>query len=603
MVSLNSKLLTKRYILIIALLAVTLVGGSIYYFYWRDRQQRFDMAEYVPLSAMAFVQIDSLPALLDGIVETAAWRRIAPLLGLSSQLGYLGSTAKLLAVTGLGPDEAVVLARAQYAIVIDGLDGETRDEPATPGAQLEVVPRLAFVIETHASAASAERLLTKRLNLLAHRIYGTQIDASEQDYQNIKIKIYRTAALDRQLVGAQKGSVLIIGNQIESVKSCLDVLLGKRPRLSQDPQLKRARTQLGKGEVFAFMTGAASSRFLQLASLLISKQSTNTNREELANRLSAQLIDGTAYRLTFQDGTVSERYLVLLRSEIASVLANSIRPSTELSQLSSIIPTNAVDYTVIKIAQPADTLEQLLANISAHVDVVISLALRQLVIELGQQYGIEPNDPIGSLIGSEIALINLPDRTGPQFIILVQVRDKLKLLPTVGRYLRRDGSPVRSENYHGVEIVMAGNQPLRAAAFIGDYLVFGARAQLVALIDAQQSGAVIANDSAVQAAVEGMSSNHKQAAILSCRLDRQSSIELMLNVSRLLRTTDGARELLQSPDIRAAVASLSPSVSTLEIGVEGLIMETRSPFGMLTMASTLLADPAGELRESRAETE
>src|SRR6185436_18515861 len=107
---------------------------------------------------------------------------------------YLGSTAKFLSFTGLGPDEAVLLSRAQFAIVIDGLDAQPAVEPdskADQGTQLDLIPRIALIIETHSSAARVEQHLTSHLNLLARRIYGPDTAEIEQDYQGIKLKYFQ----------------------------------------------------------------------------------------------------------------------------------------------------------------------------------------------------------------------------------------------------------------------------------------------------------------------------------------------------------------------------------------------------------------------------
>src|SRR5215210_1309469 len=93
--------LTRKNIVIVSvILVVGLIAAA--YFVLR-RPQRVLMERYVPATALAFIEIDNLPDLLDGLTETKAWSEIAPALGLSSQLKQLGFTSDLIGRTGVGP--------------------------------------------------------------------------------------------------------------------------------------------------------------------------------------------------------------------------------------------------------------------------------------------------------------------------------------------------------------------------------------------------------------------------------------------------------------------------------------------------------------------
>jgi hypothetical protein len=59
------------------------------------------MVRYVPAEALAFVEIDSLADLADGLTSTNAWREIGPALSLSSQLRQMGFFADLTGPTKL----------------------------------------------------------------------------------------------------------------------------------------------------------------------------------------------------------------------------------------------------------------------------------------------------------------------------------------------------------------------------------------------------------------------------------------------------------------------------------------------------------------------
>src|SRR5262249_2200750 len=138
------KLLTRRTILIsLVVLGAGLALGA--YFKLR-RPPRDPMERYVPATALAYAQLDRLPQLLDGLTSMPAWRELAPGLGLSSQLKQVGSMAGLMGRAGIGPDEAVVAGRAQFAIAITGIEAETGSEEEGPYVRFK--PRLALIVQS-----------------------------------------------------------------------------------------------------------------------------------------------------------------------------------------------------------------------------------------------------------------------------------------------------------------------------------------------------------------------------------------------------------------------------------------------------------------------
>jgi hypothetical protein len=293
---------------------------------------------------------------------------------------------------------------------------------------------------------------------------------------------------------------------------------------------------------------------------------------------------------------------------MVDTLRASIKPVAGNSELAAIASNVAIDFTLLRVERPAETLEHVLAGISSHANVVVSFALRQLVIELGRQYGIDPEEPVGPLLGNEMALVKVAEDENAKFALLIEVKDKARLLPTLGRYLRKDGGRVRSEDYHGVEIVIGSSRDERSAAFLGSYLVLASHAQIVRIIDAWKSAVAASSDrskadSKVDSRVDSIREIVKdrgEAVLISCRFDNQPAAELMLGLSRILRATDGSRELLKSERMQSVVAQLPPSVSATHVNGDGILIETRSPLGAFTMASGFFADPAGELRESQA---
>jgi hypothetical protein len=140
--------LTRKNIILASI--VLALGLSALAYLALRRPQRINMERYVPATSLAFIEVDNLPDLVDGLTDTKAWREVAPVLGLSSQLRQLGFTSDLIGRTGIGPDEAVVAARAQYALALTGVDAETG--ATDDGPFINFKPRFALVVGSCESA-------------------------------------------------------------------------------------------------------------------------------------------------------------------------------------------------------------------------------------------------------------------------------------------------------------------------------------------------------------------------------------------------------------------------------------------------------------------
>lgn len=575
------------------LLLLVPIGLAIgLYFYWLAKPlPKKDMAQYVPENAALYIQVDELSSLLTGLINTQAWQKLAPVLGISDQLNYLGSTVDTLAKTGIGPDEAVLLARSQYALFVDGLTAETQSDNSSanktaPAPALEIVPQLALVIETQADSAKVEKILTSRMSLLARRLYGAEVIVKEQNYQSVVCHYFSAPNNPRQLVAAHKDSVIIIGNNDHSIKACLDVLLHQKPSLSSNVYLQEARTQLlsnGKAEIFAYLSGQTIARSWQFLGLFLSAKQYGADTLELSQKVSEQLIDGLAYSSHFHDGQVLEDYYLLVKPDFAQSLQTAIQPNTENIKTLKPILDLAKEFICLRIQKPAQTLETVVASISARNNVVVSFALRQLLINNGRHYGIDPQNPIGELLGDDLLLIKLADMEQSSFAIVLAVKDKANLLPTVGRYLRPAGGQVRSETYQSVEIIHSTDDADRAGAFIGNYLVLGTSAQIMKLIDGQNSTTKMDKTK-----LYSTINTYKQAFIISSKMDRLAVAEFMLAVSQLLRTTDGTKSLLNSEQVKEAIESLPPTLTTTQFMDNKLIWQTQSNLGLFSLASLLL---------------
>jgi hypothetical protein len=552
---------------------------------------RVDMARFAPESALLFVEVDSLPDLARGLTGTDAWRRLSGPLGLSSQLDYTGPAADLLGRLELGPDDAVALGRAQVAVILTGL--EAGAEPGAEGgdeaATLVVKPRFAIVVKAHTRAAKARALADARLPMLARRAYGEATQIEEGEYSGAPISTARGPEPGRQIVWAVRDDLVVIGNNDESVRAVLDAAAERAPSLAGGFYLARLREGVAadRAAVFAYVSRAGVGRLVGVGPGLVAGSLTSDpDRAASVSRLFASMsegaVQGLAYSGSFEDGRFVDRYYTLLAPQMADAFASSVRPvRTEPLGLDLVEP-GAVETNLVHFERPGAAVDALLTALSSRVDVGVSATVTQIAIELRRGYGVDADEPVTPALGDEVVFVD--SGGGQPLVAIFEVRDSAALLRVVERYLKKDGAHVSSESYAGVDVLRSSHADGRAAAFVGRYLVLGTRDQIARAVDASRAGGSGAE--ALREAVRA----HPDAVLATERRDAATAGELLLAVSRALRTTDGSPQLLDRPDVRDALDGLAPAVGRTELRPGGLYAETRSAVGNLSYLTALLGE-------------
>jgi hypothetical protein len=87
--------------------------------------------------------------------------------------------------------------------------------------------------------------------------------------------------------------------------------------------------------------------------------------------------------------------------------------------------------------------------------------------------------------------------------------------------------------------------------------------------------------------IHALAMNSAQAPVISCSPCPRDAGSLMLEISKLTRTTDGSPEILDQDEARRALERLPPSVSFTEFRDIGVYTETRSAIGNFSLIVTL----------------
>lgn len=576
--------LTRRNVIVgCCLLVAALVLGGFLMF---RRGQRANMEKYVPADVLAFVQIDSLADLVDGLTHTRAWRELAPVLGISSQLRQVGTVADLIGRSGLGPDEAVVAGRAQFAIAVTGIQSQAGE--TDEGTFIHLKPLFCIIIETHMGPGTAARLVRDRASIIAERIYGGSVTEHSDSYQGSAMRVFEGPGAGHQLIVSSAGSVILLANHKDAAAVCLDTIAGRTTALEQDETLHARKPEVGADPaVFAYVTSSGIERLFEIWPVLIA----GTRAEPESVSALADLIEHIAkqsgavlfYSLGFQGDGVTERYLTLLRPEIAEALIEPLKATSQASfQSLALVPREVESLTLLSAADAVELPERLLKHLSPTVDVVAGMALREFVINLKKQYGLDPKDALGDALDSEIVFVDLGDQQ-PR-AMLIKVNDRSRVMPRANAYVGK-GAPVNSEQYEGTEILVASGNERRAAAFVGDYLVLGTRYQVIKIIDTYSGHQGEDGDQRIK---EMLSARPADASIVSYRPGAEDAGKLLLAISKLTRSTDGSPELLNEDPARKALERLPRSISFTTFRDYGVFIETNSAVGNLSAIGALI---------------
>ena len=580
---LRDSLSRKNIIIVCLVLVVALVAAGLFAL---RRAPRALMERYVPADALAFMEIDSLADLVDGLTNTRAWSELAPVLGLSSQIRQVGLVTDLIGRSGLGPDEAVVAGRAQFAIAITGIESNTGETDEGPYIHLK--PSFALIIETHTNPETASRLVRGRASMIAQRIYGESVVEHSDDYRGVQLLIFEGPGTGHQLVASSVGSVILVANQAGAIKQCLDAIAGRSATLAEDSELKQRRPEVGRDpSVFAYVTPSGIEKLVQLWPLLIAGRSAEPDSisvfADLIEHLSEQAGGALLYSLEFEADGVIEKYLTVLRPQVAEALTQPLKSASAANFESlAMIPRGIESLTLLNVENAGELPERVLKQLSPAVDIVTGVALREFVINFRKEYGLEPSDSVGDAIGGEIGLVNFGDDQ-PRAMFL-RVNDRSRLAPIVNRYLTRNAS-ITNEKHNGTEIQVASDDDRRAAAYAGDFLVLGTRDQIVKIIETNAKRDGQDGDARLKTVLSTRPAN---ASIVYYRARVEDAGRFLLAISKLTRVTDGSLELLDRDSARKALDGLPRSISFTEFRDHGAYTQTHSAVGNFSMITPLI---------------
>src|SRR5215204_283486 len=324
-----------RPFLVFGCLALLLIGAVL----WWNLPVKVDMASYAPADSLIYLETNSIPDVTNAIQQSEVWKSVSPIVGnrerAQSRLWLLASRA------GVGPAEAVITSRAQVALVVLGVD-------TTENADLlRVKPEVAVIVETHTAKWRIKSSAVAAIKRLAEFAYGSSVcteRSAEVDYVECAESGGR-----RQLVGAIDGSVILIGNSIKAVQSCLQVRMGQRPSLNSDPELQNSRRSLRAESslAFGYVSKTNAPRLFSLgAPLLMGKAPGDQKLEQLLSESAGKIFQNIAWTSSASNERIDDKYQISLDPTVVKRLEPAFETAAIAEDFWKVVPDSFRALTI-----------------------------------------------------------------------------------------------------------------------------------------------------------------------------------------------------------------------------------------------------------------
>jgi hypothetical protein len=405
----------RRPLLVLILLAVLLIAGWL----WWSFPRRVDMADYAPANSIVYVEFNNLAAVAQAIQNSDVWQAATPITQSkpTTQNRFMSAAAR----AGIGPLPAVLFARAQVALVV--IDLTTSEENDT----LKVRPEVAIIAETHTSRWRTKPAAVEAVKHLANFVYGASMCSERSaDAEYIECSI---AGGERKIVGAVEGTVVVIGNSDNAVRSCLEVRRGVRPSIHTDTEMVKVRANVVSNNTlgFGYISPANSAKLFSWAAPLLMRQAPgNQQLEQLLAVSAGKVLRGVAWTANPSPHGIEDRFLFSLEPGVVSRLQPAFETAERDENFWKFVPADFESLTIYRNKAPAAAWNSLDSAMSYKLDAVPAVLFGSLLQASLAVYGIEnPKEVLPAL--SPPLLTMKPTQGAEGSILVARVSDEDRL--------------------------------------------------------------------------------------------------------------------------------------------------------------------------------
>lgn len=557
-----------RRVWLIALLALLLVAGWL----WWVRPTRVDMASYAPATALLYLESNQPLAVADAIVSTDAWRIIDRITGTRTNLHPQPWLENFIRWTGIGPVKSVILARAQIAVVVTDLgtieDGET----------LKVKPEGAVLIETHTTERRIRPAVEEVLQQLAEITYG-KASNRRTTVEGVEFVEWVAPEGSRQIVATILGSLVIVGNSEQAVRTCLGVTLRRNLSLREDPGLTRMRIQLAgdRALTFGYVPSGNTARLLSVGvPLVMGRAPGDSEFQRLITTNAAKVLGDLGWSShAFKNG-IEDHYLISLGASVVARLKPDFVRAGNITQL-HYLPDHLHSVTYYKFGNPALVWQDLKGAASSQMDVLSSVVFSSLLKSALFSYGIDEPDAFLGAVKGELLTLRL-DQSGERTLLIAGVRDEEAMRTIVKNRL---GPNLRSARLADVDILEDAKGAL-GVSLNKDFIVLGSPSDVRRYIEvAKLNGMMLKEDHLSRLTFFVPTSTSANIVTYTDDSDRIG------NFITAILTAKGLQSL-ELGQIEPMIAELPYSATETTLGERGFERVTKSPLGQFSALLPLL---------------
>jgi len=558
----------------IFLIVVIIVFGWLLW----NRPRRAEMAGYVPAESLAFVEVNDLPELAEGIVNTDAWKTLSSPSAASLGFSHSRWLTSLARWTGIGSIETVLLARSQFAISwMDVSQTET-------GTILSVKPVAALVVETHTTQFRMRAVLEKRIEELVHRKYP-DAQLQRKTFAGVDLFEWSSPGATPQIVFAFFGTVVVIGNDERPVQACIAVLNGERPSLISSEVYNTLKSKLETTNVpvaIGFLSQLGLKTALPYLPDVFSRSSNSSNAPQLLANVAASLVKGIAWIPRFVNGAVEDHYIYLLADGVAQKMHDGIVPEHPRPiRFAELLPIDTKSFTQYNLRQPVEAWRGLNTAISLHADALSGIFTRQALANVLASYGVKDPDVFFGSIGPEISTVRLDNSESP--MVIGQILDGATLSKQLHQRLGED--PI-VERIGDAEISISRDPKGGAASLLGNEFLMGAAEDLRRSLAARAASSSISANESFKRAQQLLNPSALETSITFSSDDSDA-------ISFVLLFSPNRKEafLEKAGVLHEAAKQLPYSVKTTELNEDSVTQTSRSSFGLLgSLLARILSD-------------
>src|SRR5262245_49000244 len=485
-----------RPLLALALLVIVLVAVWL----WWSIPSKVDMADYAPADSLVYVEFNNPSAVVKAIQHSNLWQAAAPII--QSKPHSQNRFAATAARAGLGPLPAVLFARAQVALAMIGMN--TFEEENS----LKVRPEFALIVETHTSKWRIKPAAVDAIKQLANFSYGASMCAersADADYIECSI-----SGSERKIIGAIDGTVVVIGNSDNAVRSCLEAHRGVRPNLHSDPEMVKVRSSVSTEKTlgFGYVSPANSAKlFSWVAPLMILQSPGDQQLQQLLAVSAGKVLRGVAWTASQAPQGIEDRFLFSLDPGVVSRLQPAFAETESHDDFWKFVPEGFQSLTIYRNKEPAIAWGSLSSAVALKLDAVPAALFGSLLKSSLSVYGI--SNPKEALTALDPPLLTLkPSEGAAEAILVARVNDpgRLKQSLAEGEILQGlDSNPDSAKEF--------------TAVFVKDYVLLGktenVRASLAALRKGQEPDPKVFHNYLSQA------SNEREGVIVTFTNDEE----------------------------------------------------------------------------------